>query len=584
MKLAEMDYLRGIAQRLRTAQHGEKGTVITEACTFLSLSKAELYRRLESVGYVSERKTRADKGKSSVTAGHAKLIGGMIHIATRANGKQILSIKDSLILLQEQGLAPDVSATTIGRALRQHHCHPEQLRTPKAHITQRSLHPNHVWQIDASVCVLFYLPKGGLQVMEEKEFYKNKPANVRKIENQRVIRYVITDHFSGSIYLEYVSGAEDSTNLIHCFLNAIQHRSPQDPMHGVPHILMMDKGSANLSGYFLNLLARLHVPHIEHASGNPRAKGQVECAQNIVECKFESRLSFITVRDIEELNAYATRWRLAFNEQFVHTRTKQSRNQSWLTIRGAQLRIAPSPELCRELVTTVPTTITVKGDLTITHTVKGHGNKSYDVRDVHGAYPKAKLQIVVNPYRAPDIDILTIDEQGQPITVTVSPRQMVEGGFAATSPVIGERMDSMPDSQADTNRKTILKAAYGADTEAQVDAARKAKKAAYEGQINPMADVDNTHVPQYLPRAGEQLVTEQNTRQLAPLNHIDAARQIRALLVSHGLGHVWTGDTYRHLVSAHPVNVPVEAVRQIADGLIAHHQTKNPTPHLRAVS
>lgn len=584
LELAEIDYLRSIAQRLREAKHGKKGDIITEASQFLNISKAELYRRLETIGYTTERKTRSDKGKSVITEDHAKLVGGMIHIATRANGKQTLSIKDTLAILREQGLAPQVSPTTIGRALRQYQYHPEQLRTPKAHVQQRSLHPNHVWQIDASVCVLFYLPKGGLQVMEEKEFYKNKPANLKKVENQRVIRYVITDHYSGNIYLEYVSGAEDSKNLIQCFLNAIQHRSYQDPMHGVPHILMMDKGSANLSGYFLNLLERLHVTYITHAAGNPRAKGQVECAQNIVERKFEGRLSFIKVNNIDELNEYATRWRLAFNQEFVHTRTKQTRNQLWQTISGAELRIAPSPDICRDLVTTMPTTITVKGDLTITHTVKGHGNKSYDVRHIEGVYPKAKLEVVVNPYRAPDIDILLKDNNGNSYSITVSPRQLNSAGFAIDAPVINQRMDSTPDSQTDTNRKAILKAAYNADTEAQVDAARKAKQAAYQGQVNAMADIDNTQILQNLPRAGQQLITEQTRRELAPINHVEAAKQIKALLSAQGFAELWTAQSYQALVKAHPQNVPVDAVRQIADSMISQHQTQQKTPHLRVIN
>lgn len=271
--IAELDYLRETVAKLTTAAHGQKGAIVTAACLYLSISKAELYRRLETVGYVSERKTRADKGKTSFTADQAAMLGGMVHIATRANGKRTMPIKLALDILQADGKAPSISAATAGRIMRQFQCHPDQLATPTAHIQQRSLHPNHVWQIDASVCVLFYLPKGGMQVMDEKKFYKNKPENLKKIENERVIRYVITDHHSGSVYVEYVGGSEDSTNLTNVFLNAIQRRSHQEPLHGVPFILYLDKGSANTSGLFKNLLARLQVEMIAHAAGNPRAKG-----------------------------------------------------------------------------------------------------------------------------------------------------------------------------------------------------------------------------------------------------------------------------------------------------------------------
>ncbi len=253
-----LDYLKGIATELSNAKHGHKQPIIDKACIFLSCSKHTLYRQLEQAGLKPQpkngkRKTRTDKGDCVITKEQAELIGGMILVATRANGKQILSVKDATEILQADGKIPNVSVTTILRALKMHHCHPDQLTTPTAHINKRSLHPNHVWEIDPSVCVLFYLKKGGLAVMEEKEFYKNKPANIAKVSDKRVMRYVITDHYSSNVYVEYVMGAESAENLTKVFLNAIQKRSHQDPLHGVPFYLIMDKGSANLSGLFLNL-------------------------------------------------------------------------------------------------------------------------------------------------------------------------------------------------------------------------------------------------------------------------------------------------------------------------------------------
>ena len=192
--------------------------------------------------------------------------------------------------------------------------------------------------------------------------------------------------------------------------------------------------------------------------------------------------------------------------------------------------------------------------------------------------------MVVNPYRAPDIDILLKDNNGNSYSITVSPRQLNSAGFAIDAPVINQRMDSTPDSQTDTNRKAILKAAYNADTEAQVDAARKAKQAAYQGRVNAMADIDNTQILQNLPRAGQQLITEQTRRELAPINHVEAAKQIKALLSAQGFAELWTAQSYQALVKAHPQNVPVDAVRQIADSMISQHQTQQKTPHLRVIN
>lgn len=565
MDTATLDYLRQLAERLSSAKHGKKTHIIKEASQFLSCSNQQVYRLLDEAGLnQNQRKPRKDKGNSQITKEQAELIGGMILVATRANGKQILSVKDATDILKAQGKLPNVSTSTILRALRTYHCHPEQLKTPTAHIIQRSLHPNHVWQIDASICVLFYLPKGGLAVMEQKEFYKNKPANIKKIEKERVIRYVITDHYSGALYVEYVTGAESSENLTNVFLNALQRRDANDPLHGVPNILVMDKGSANLSGLFLNLLDRLQVKYISHATGNSRAKGQVEKHNDLVEKKFESRLAFLNVQSLDELNAYCTKWRSHFNATAIHTRSRKTRNKLWLTITREQLRLAPSMEICRELVTTKPKNIKVRGDLTITHTVKGYPNQTYDLTHLPDIYPKAEVDIVINPYRAPDIDVAWCGN-----VYTVSPVQTDSAGFAINSPIIGEQIIAKPDSQTDSNRKAMFKSAYNADTEAEIDKARKTKNPAYQGIIDAMADIDNSHdagqVPKIITKAGQtiDITAHVPNRELKPLTHVEAAMQIKGII-----GDQWTAEHYRQLVAQYPAGVPPTAINEIADRIV----------------
>lgn len=93
-----------------------------------------------------------------------------------------MPINLALEVAQDSGKAPKVSAATISRVMKQNMCHPSQLVTPTAHQQQRSLHPNHVWEADASICVVLPQQKSGMHVMDEREFYKNKPANLKKIE------------------------------------------------------------------------------------------------------------------------------------------------------------------------------------------------------------------------------------------------------------------------------------------------------------------------------------------------------------------------------------------------------------------
>ena len=536
--LAEIDYLRQIAAELTEAGHGKRGPIIKRACEYLTVSNAELYRRLAKVGFTSGRKTRSDKGNTIVSIEAAELVGGMVINAASKTGKKRMSIKLALEVAQDSGKAPGVSAATISRIMKQNMCHPAQLAMPTAHTRQRSLHPNHVWQIDASVCVVFYLNhKAGLHVMDEREFYKNKPANLKKIEKDRVIRYVLTDHTSGSIYHEYFWRSENVENLTNFFFSCIQKRSLKEPMHGVPFILYVDKGTANTSGMFKNLMTRLDVEFIAHATNNSRAKGSVEQANNLIETNFESLLSFRSVDSIDELNAFANEWRIMFNETKTHSRTKRTRNQVWNMIRPEQLRIAPSIELCRELVTTTPITRTVKGDLTVQHTVKGYGEKFYSVKHIPDIYVGAKVDVVVNPYRAPDIDVLTTNEHGEQVIYTCVPDQLDIFGQLHDAPVIGQEIQSMPNSKIDESRNRIMKQAFNANTQAEVDKALKKRTPAYQGQIDVTAHITKHDVPEYLPRAGQQMDIQKQKNHLPPLNYIQAAKQIKGLV-----GDAWTAE------------------------------------------
>jgi hypothetical protein len=178
--------------------------------------------------------------------------------------------------------------------------------------------------------------------MRSSVFYKNKPANLKRIENDRVWRYVVTDHYSGAVWVHYVFGAESALNISESFIAAIQPSGDERrPVHGVPRIVMMDMGSANTSAVFLNLLKRLQVEPIAHAPENARATGQVEKAQDLVERSFESGLRFQPVASLDELNAQAAVWMTWFNGTQRHTRHGHTRYAMWATIRDEQLRLAP---------------------------------------------------------------------------------------------------------------------------------------------------------------------------------------------------------------------------------------------------
>lgn len=138
--------------------------------------------------------------------------------------------------------------------------------------------------------------------MDKAIYYAGKQQNLDKIKKQRLWRYVITDHTSGAIYLEYVLGAESSENLCNCLINAMQKR-PDNPFHGVPFIIMTDPGAAMTSASFRNLCDNLGIDLVINKVGNARAKGQVEQAHNLVERKLEGALKLQPVHSLVELNS-----------------------------------------------------------------------------------------------------------------------------------------------------------------------------------------------------------------------------------------------------------------------------------------
>ncbi|MGE4296963.1 MAG: hypothetical protein AB7E47_02945 [Desulfovibrionaceae bacterium] len=561
--LGQLDYLRAVRARLEGASHGGKSDIVAEAASFLGCSQQQLYRRLREVGYASGRKPRADRGRICVPEAVAVKAAAMVKQATRANGKRTMPLSLALDVLRANGegmvdpktgeVTLPESVSTLSRAMRRYGCHPEQLRAGRPSVAMRSLHPNHVWQVDPSLCVLFYLPQGQLAVMDEAKFYKNKPANVRKIEKERVWRYTLTDHYSGTIYVKYVQAAgESAQSLVDVFLAAIGRRGLNDPMHGVPFNMLMDPGSANTSHLFLNLLDRLQVRHMPHMPGNPRAKGSVEVANNIVETQFEGRLAFRRVQSLEELQAEADRWRMHFNAYAVHSRTRCSRNEAWLSITEEQLRLAPSLDLCRELVTTKPVDAKVRDNMTIGHSVKGYGANEYDVRYVPGLVPKAKVQVVVNPYRAPAVDVIVVDPaEGEKIW-TVEPIQKNDAGFWETAPVIGQEFKAQPETVADRRIKEIEALTGGTD---------RKEVHAPEG-IDVMADI--REAPTYMPRRGRDLGLDASRREIAPLTHVEAAKSLKALL-----GDAWTAERYGWLVQRYPQGVPQDELDAIAGRLQA---------------
>ncbi|WP_442757614.1 integrase, partial [Pseudomonas sp. PM2] len=535
MNPVQAQLLAKIAQQAASAPHGQRTAIYKAGAAELGISLQTLQRKLKEVSVTKPRKRRSDAGCSALPLKEAQLISAVLLESIRANSKQLSTIERAVERLRSNnmilagrvdeatGVFQPLSHGAISRALRSYKLHPEQLLHDAPAVSLASKHPNHVWQVDASISTQFYLADDGARVMNKAEFYDGKPANLKKIERQRLWRYVITDHTSGTVYLEYVLGAESAENLCTVLINAMQKRHESDPFHGVPWMLMTDPGAAMTSGIFRNLCRAMSIDLIINKVGNARAKGQVEQAHNIVEREFESALKFQAAESLEQINAWAGQWMRYYNATSIHTRTRRTRFGVWQLITSEQLRLAPAIEICRELAISTPEERKVNNLLQVSFR-----GAQFDVSSVPSVMVGEKLLITRNCWRDKDsATVVLMGDDGREQYHVVERIEKGEFGFAGTSAIIGDEYKRHAETPAQVSRKVLEQLATGTTNQADAEAARKAKTVPFGGLIDPHKHVTDTLLPAYLPRRGTSLNVNAPTVEHALLTHVEAAKLLR---------------------------------------------------------
>lgn len=570
----QIEVMTSALKEATLAQHGDRNFIYQNACQKLNISIHTFHRYKAALVGKAKRKQRDDTGTTGLERDEAVLISGVMMESLRNNGKRLYSLADAVDALRaddkikaarlnkETGELVPLSESAIHRALRHYKLHPDQLLRPSAHVEVQSLHPNHVWQIDASLCVLYYLtPRpgvNGLHSMARDEFYKNKPKNLQKIMADRVWSYEITDHTTGWIYVEYVMGAESGENLCSVLINAMQERGNGDVLHGVPKILYMDPGSANTSAMTKNLCRQLNIEDIAHKAGNARATGQVENARNIIERSFEAGLKFQPVANLEELNALAAKWRIYYNAKRKHRRHGMTRTEGWLRIKEDQLIKAPSVEVCRELAVSTPETRVVTPKLRVRW---GGGGQEFDVSDVPGVMIGEKLYVAHNSWRKDSVQVHSVDIEGHE-HIHICPLVIKnEFGFAESAVIYGEGFASPKPTIADASRDEVERRMTGTESNSEAEKSRKRKELPLNGEFKPYATLD-TEQPTYLPRRGAEHSLKAPKVEVAPLNHAQAAKSLRTRM-----GGSWKPDFFKWLEQRYPNGVPEDQLDTIVDQL-----------------
>lgn len=559
-----------LARAVEVAAHGERTELCRTAAVELGLSLPTIYRKLREVTVAAPRKRRADAGQTTLNEQEAYLISALLMESIRANNKQLSTVERAVERLRSNGMITAgrvdeatgeftaLSISSITRALRTYRLHPDQLLQPEPAVSLASRHPNHVWQIDASISTQFYLDDDGAKTMSQAEFYDGKPSNLKKIERKRLWRYVITDHTSGTIYVQYVLGSESAENLCDVLISCMQKRGEHDPFHGVPFIIMTDPGAAMTSTIFRNLCKALSIELIINKVGNARAKGQVEQAHNIVEREFESALKLQKAETLEQINGWAGQWMRYHNATAIHTRHRRTRYGQWLTIQVEQLRLAPSAEVCRELAVTAPAKRKVNDFLQVSY----RGGQ-FDVSTVPLVMVGDTLLITRNPWRDEDsAQVVLTDEDGRESFHVVERIAVDANGFRATSAIIGESFKSHADTPAQKARKAIEQVVTGTDSQEDAAAARKARTLPFQGQIDPHKHITDTVLPSYMPRRGTASAIAEPTVEILPLSHVEAAKLLRGRM-----GALWTADSMAWLKTNYPNGVPEDQLDAITQQL-----------------
>ncbi|GAB7500113.1 hypothetical protein [Bilophila wadsworthia] len=520
------------ARRLQAAAlcSGERGDMVKNMASALGVSVQTGYRYLERyAAWASGKKPRRDKGETCVPESLCRKIAELM-LFPRANGKQIMTLKLAVTIAKSsgEGIAdPETgeitmpSVETISRAMRQYGCHPEQLRKGKPTGRVRSLHPNHTWLLDASVCILYRI-RGTKRVvfLDERSYNAKKPKNLAEIGNRRIVRYVVVDHTSNAFYVRYEQAAgETAEGVLRTLIEFIADRGHHDPAHGLPSILYTDPGPANTASLITNFCEQLDIRLIHHAPGAANATGAVEVHQDIIEKQFESRLRFIDVPDVAYLQSEADRWRRHFCARAEHSRLKTTRNNAWLTIREEQLRTVPR-DVLEAIAQWKTERRNVGTDFVIsvnTHT--SHGVRSYDLRELayHGLSARESVRVLLNPFKAPEIVAVMDMPDGTEKRFNIAPMETDQYNQDLSAPVFGECYRAMPKTHSEKVLEEIKKQAYGVDSAEEAERLHNAGKRP-SSVTNIMADVKEA--PLYLGRTGQPVKLAAPTAEPMPMSRV----------------------------------------------------------------
>jgi len=571
--LTAQDDIRALARRLDATPPMQRGAAVAEFAGLHNWGIGTVYRKLKTIGWSSGRRPRSDRGTTSQDLTVLDDICAAIKIGVRENGKATMHTPTAVSMLSQNGREIVVSNGRINKLLRDRQMNLAAQRLDRAAQPMQSLHPNHVHQVDPSLCLVYYLPDGSQHIIRDDQFYKNKLENVAKLKF-KTWRYVLTDHYSNATLVRYYQAKGETQANLFDFLLYCWQKTDGRLMHGVPKMLVWDKGSANTAGAIKNALRALGVEAVEHKAGNARAKGSVENGNNRVECLFESRLRYEPVDNVEQLNAAVEGWSNAYNANAIpnydarlhrkYMAEPQARYALWQMIRQEQLRILPDIALCRMTLSADFIERKVSAELTVSFKHPStKAREHYDVSHIPGIFATAMVKVSPLIYGDGEVLVSVTDYKGEETTHIVKPVECDRlSGFRKDAGVFGEEYKSQPDTTIEIAGKAADRSAYpGLDLE-EIEKA-KAKNAVPFGGLDAHSHLAHVSAPAFMDRPGEALHVPNRVQiEVKPLTHTQAAMKLRGML-----GRVVGSEDRAQLHEWYPDGVPEEMLQSVADRL-----------------
>ncbi|OPY15636.1 MAG: Integrase core domain protein [Syntrophus sp. PtaB.Bin001] len=406
-----LDHVQASLQGL---QAGEASKRIKELADHYGVSKGTVNRWAATRG-IRFRKMRATKGQSKAPKEVLVEASALLLTSRRTSNEIPLPACDAKMILEDSGVSTGgVSTGWFLSRMRQEQVSARDLLRPSPHQILLSDHPNHVWQFDVTNCLQYFLDtaKGLGERDTEMTLYKNKLVKTAKTIKKELLRYAVVDHCSGAFFFKYFYASGERAADGSQFL--FEAMRPKDEMikrtwngssgtklgkyrfHGVPFILIADRGSIMTAKANQALFEALRIDLKLHMPGNPRAKGAIEGLMHYIN-RFEGRLKFQRPADLDELNRWALDWCIYMNA-VPKMRDVAPRSVLWSYITAEQLRLCPDIELYRLLIKEPTITRTANGARIISV-----DNRQYQIEDPQAA--GQTVSVVRHPYEYPNIEV-----------------------------------------------------------------------------------------------------------------------------------------------------------------------------------